>query len=245
MLQMKGQNFLDSIDHRERIEYLLMDLKRKPFIEPKFLPWQKISCVVCLNVGDLKTLNEIFSDMGFVHHIQQGIDIFIKSMSVRVFLVNNSKAPHWNDLRNSIPKLEPIILMGSLGVSRNTFKASPALLNLQHAATLPDCDSRRWPCKYKPAYYLYCMVNRYVPFCEQRYISENVLHIRYYTSEPKFPVDMGIRINLGDYCIKHAIHPTIRASDRLCRDKHLIKSLENSESLFAKLILHMSKFSDV
>ena len=48
---LKGQNYLDSIVHPERSEWILMDFQTNSAV-PKHIPWQCINGVVCLNIAN-------------------------------------------------------------------------------------------------------------------------------------------------------------------------------------------------
>lgn len=212
---LKGQNYLDSIVHPERSEWILMDFQTNSAV-PKHIPWQCINGVVCLNIANDTHMEATLNPFGFTKRVSNGITHFVRREEavVRMFLVNFHQIPYsWADLQSKIPRAEPCVLLGCLGVDRYPFKATPALLNMRYAATLPDCDSRRWhllepagECGkyvYKKSWKLHCLINSRVHFCEQRAIGENCLHVRFYTHEPSFYVDIGERVSFGDLTVLH------------------------------------------
>ena len=237
-IRWKGQNYLDSIEHKERLEILLVDLHFKPFIVPSHIPWHLIHMVVYLNVVDLTQVNVFMNSVNFTHEHKNGVDTYIRNgqiIPLTVIPVNYKHIPNWTELRKCIPVIQPCILLGILGVDRYTFKAAPTLLNLKNAVTLPDCDSRRWNLLEPPmhggiytnnnTFHLFCMVNNKIVYCDQRVIANSWLHIRCYLSEPPFPVDMGIRIKFDDLTIKHQLDPVIYESSKLCRNEPLLEFL--------------------
>lgn len=205
---MKGQNFLDSIRHQSRHEWLLMDACFEPWkIVPKYIPWHLISGCVCLRLLDTNyAASEMFEHGLTQHETSDSIHIFRRPSAMnrfRMVFVDYQTIPNWNALRRNISRTEPCVLMGRLGVNRYQFKFAHLLLGMKHATTVPDCDSRRW-IRGQPhaeatngdhVWHLYCMVNHLIRFCEQRVIADRWTHIRIYVHPTEFPVSLGLRSN--------------------------------------------------
>ena len=233
-LRMKGQNFLDSVECKERFEIILVNLDSKDLtVIPKFIPWEFVHC--CIYLNSTKHQDEFMIPKGYHHTIENGTDVYKRvELPFQISIVNHKRLPSdWNLLRKNIRRQFPFIFLGKFGMDRYRFKVLPSLLGLKNAVTLPDCDSRRWNLLEAPmsdgkfttsqkTFDMTCLVNSHVTYCDQRVIAENWMHIRVYLSEPVFPVDMGIRIPFEDVTIRHKLHPVAYEATNLCKNKPLL-----------------------